>query len=227
MAIQNLGAKSSGDDEEDTKQHMIFYIMMTSKNGIKARLSTTVKRNNNIKLKQKEKKTTKKDDEKDFTGNFVVRLQEREILRSKSPMRVMDDKFSIKGGENLSAAGLQKKIKNDIKQVINDQSMSWNVIREIEDLKRKKKNFDGTIDNSDVFIEKNKKTLGSLNQKEFLQNEIKKYAQKNLAIKRVVNQSTKNEMEQRNKRAKFQNRWDDFRQRKEDLIDKYIYYRKR
>ena len=71
-------------------------------------------------------------------------------------MKVLDDKFSIKGDENLSAAGLQKKIKSDIKQVINDQSMSWNVIREIEDLKRKKRNLDSTIDNSDVFIERNK-----------------------------------------------------------------------
>ena len=67
-------------------------------------------------MKSKEKASTRKDgDEKDFTGNFVVRLQEREILRNKSPMKVLDDKFSIKGDENLSAAGLQKKIKSDIK----------------------------------------------------------------------------------------------------------------
>jgi len=39
--------------------------------------------------------------------------------------------------------------------------MSWAVIREIEDLKRKKKNADVTIDNTDIFIEKNKK-LGSI-----------------------------------------------------------------
>ena len=58
-------------------------------------------------------------------------------------------------------------------------------------------------------------------------NEIKKFSQKNQLIKKVVNQSTKNEIEQRHKREKFQNRWDDFRQRKEDMIDKYIYYRKR
>ena len=156
---------------------MIFYIMMTSKNGIKARLTAVAKKNTN---KAKEKVTTKNEgDEKDFTSNFVVKLQEREILRSKSPMRVMDDRFSIKCGENLSAAGLQRKIKKDLNQVINDQSMGWAVIREIEDLKRKKKDQNATIDTSDAFIEKNKKTIGDFNQKAFLTNEMKKYTQRN------------------------------------------------
>ena len=74
MALQNLGQKSGGDDDEDSKQHMIFYIMMTSKNGIKARITATAKKGQNIKMKQKEKANTNKGDEKDFTGNFVVRL---------------------------------------------------------------------------------------------------------------------------------------------------------
>ena len=74
MALPNLGAKPGKDDEEDSKQHMVFYIMMTSKSGIKARLTASATKIN-FKANKKEKVPTKKEgDEKDFTGNFVVRL---------------------------------------------------------------------------------------------------------------------------------------------------------
>tara|TARA_B110000305_G_C18766222_1_gene327587 strand:+ start:298 stop:459 length:162 start_codon:yes stop_codon:yes gene_type:complete len=53
---------------------MVFYIMMTSKSGIKARLTASATKIN-FKANKKEKVPTKKEgDEKDFTGNFVVRL---------------------------------------------------------------------------------------------------------------------------------------------------------